>query len=133
MMNQEIKLDGGDDVMGEIIPKKIYGPDLAQNGTDNDKLLWSNLDGYYRMSLLCGYLTPSKGSLNGRLRNIYSPQQETAPLPYKSANNGRVIIIRGHNLLFGTLQIAPYLELRLTGILSRYQTISTLETKTLPY
>jgi hypothetical protein len=30
MMNQEIKTDGGDDVMGEIIPIKIYGPDLAQ-------------------------------------------------------------------------------------------------------
>ena len=90
MMNQEIKLDGGDNVMGEVVPIKIYGPDLTQNGTDddNDPLLWSDLDGYYRMTVNCGYLSPYKGSLNGRLRNIYSPQQETAPLPYKSANNG---------------------------------------------
>ena len=89
MMNQEIKLDGGDDVMGEIIPIKIHGPDLAQNGTDDDKLLWSNLDGYYRMTVNCGYLSPYKGSLDGRLRNIYSAQPETAPLPYKSANDGQ--------------------------------------------
>ena len=88
MMNQEIKLDGGDNVMGEVIPLKISGPDLAQNGTDNAPLFWSDLDGYYRMTVNCGYLIPSKGSLNGRLRNIYSAQLETAPLPYKSANNG---------------------------------------------
>jgi hypothetical protein len=85
------------------------------------------------MSLLCGYLTPSKGSLNGRLRN-FSPQQETAPLPYKSANNG----LWSNNNTWAQpvvwyTQIAPYLELRLTGILSRYQTISTLEIRTLPY
>jgi hypothetical protein len=101
MMNQEIKLDGGDDVMGEIIPIKIYGPDLAQNGTDNDKLLWSNLDGYY-MSLLCGYLTPSKGSLNGRLR-IFSPnKRQHHYLTNQLIMVYGVIIIRGHNLLFGT-------------------------------
>nr|WP_203226907.1 LamG-like jellyroll fold domain-containing protein [Confluentibacter flavum] len=88
MMNQEIKLNGGDDVMGEIIPLKIYGQDATQDGTDDNPLLWSNLDGYYRMDLNCGYLTPTKGSLNGRLRNINSAQEETAPLPYRSANNG---------------------------------------------
>jgi hypothetical protein len=94
MMNQEIKLDGGDDVMGEIIPKKIYGPDLAQNGTDNDKLLWSNLDGY-RMSLLCGYLTPSKGSLNGRLRNIFHPNKRQHHYLTNQLIIYGVIIIRG--------------------------------------
>jgi hypothetical protein len=90
MMNQEIKNSpvGSDDVMGEIIPLKIHGPDAAQDGTDDDPLRWSDLDGYYRMGVQCGYLTPSKGSLNGRLRNINSPQEETAPLPYVSANNG---------------------------------------------
>ncbi|MFH4964401.1 LamG-like jellyroll fold domain-containing protein, partial [Gaetbulibacter sp. M235] len=88
MMNQEIKLDGGDDVMGEIIPLKIHGQDADQNGTDDNPLLWSDLDGYYRMDINCGYLTPTKGSLNGRLRNIYSDQDQTAPLPYISANNG---------------------------------------------
>ena len=88
MMNQEIKLDAGDDVIGEIIPIKISGPDADQNGTDDDVLLWSNLEGYYRMGINCGNLTPTKGSLNGRLRNITSDQQETAPLPYISDQNG---------------------------------------------
>uniref|UniRef100_UPI0012FD3385 LamG-like jellyroll fold domain-containing protein n=1 Tax=Confluentibacter citreus TaxID=2007307 RepID=UPI0012FD3385 len=88
MMNQEIKLNGADDVMGEIIPLKIYGQDATQDGIEDNPLLWSNLDGYYRMDLNCGYLTPTKGSLSGRLRNIYSDQEETAPLPYRSANNG---------------------------------------------
>ncbi|MGE5944186.1 MAG: LamG-like jellyroll fold domain-containing protein [Flavobacteriales bacterium] len=88
MMNQEIKLNGGDDVMGEIIPLKIYGQDITQDGIEDNPLLWSNLDGYYRMDLNCGYLTPTKGSLSGRLRNINSAQEETAPLPYRSANNG---------------------------------------------
>ncbi|WP_242135895.1 LamG-like jellyroll fold domain-containing protein, partial [Aestuariivivens marinum] len=88
MMNQEIRLSGSDDVFGEVIPLKVYGPDSAQNGTDDNPLLWSNLDGYYRMGLNCGYLTPTKGSINGRLRNINSAQEETAPLPYYSASNG---------------------------------------------
>jgi hypothetical protein len=91
MMNQEIKLEdprGGDDVMGEVIPLRIHGPDSAQNGTDDAPLRWSDLDGYYRMDLNCGYLTPYKGSLNGRLINIFSPQQETAPLPYTTIQDG---------------------------------------------
>ena len=88
MMNQEIILNGGDDIIGEIIPLKIHGPDETQDGIDDDSLLWSNLDGYYRMDINCGYLTPTRGSLNGRLRNINSGQEETAPLPYTSANSG---------------------------------------------
>ncbi|TDE45911.1 T9SS type A sorting domain-containing protein [Flavobacterium rhamnosiphilum] len=112
MMNQEIKLDDGDNVMGEIIPIKIYGPDATQNGTDNAPLLWSDLDGYYRMAVNCGYLSPYKGSLNGRLRNIYSDQEQTAPLPYLSANNGLwnnnttwmqpVVWYTPNNTVFGT-------------------------------
>ncbi|WP_298371326.1 LamG-like jellyroll fold domain-containing protein, partial [uncultured Lutibacter sp.] len=88
MMNQEIKLTGGDDVVGEIIPIKVSGPDVTQNGTEDDPLLWSNLDGYYRMGENCGYLTPTKGSLNGRLRNITTSQEESAPLPYTTNNDG---------------------------------------------
>jgi hypothetical protein len=59
--------------------------------------------------LLCGYLTPSKGSLNGRLRN-FSPQQETAPLPYKSANNGLWSNNNVAQPVVWYTQIAPYLN-----------------------
>ncbi|HCE56073.1 MAG TPA: hypothetical protein DER05_14215, partial [Lutibacter sp.] len=87
MMNQEIKLFGTDDVMGEVIQIKVSGPDNDLNGTDDDILLWSHLQGYYRFAVGCGYLTAYKG-LNGRLRNIEDFYNQTAPIPYTSANDG---------------------------------------------
>ena len=86
MMNQEIK-SGGVDVIGEVIPYRVSGPDALQDGIEDDILLWANLDGYYRMAVGCGYLTAYKG-VSGRLRNIYSTEQQTAPIPYTSATNG---------------------------------------------
>ncbi|RSK40435.1 LamG-like jellyroll fold domain-containing protein [Mangrovimonas spongiae] len=80
MMNQEI-VALGNDVGGTVIPTKIYGPDLNNDGIEDNPLLWSNLVGYYRMNLLCGDLSPYKG-VSGRLRNITTSQQQTAPLPY---------------------------------------------------
>ncbi|WP_338733416.1 HYR domain-containing protein [Mangrovimonas cancribranchiae] len=80
MMNQEI-VALGSDVGGTVIPTKIYGPDLNNDGIEDNPLLWSNLVGYYRMNLLCGDLSPYKG-VSGRLRNITTSQQQTAPLPY---------------------------------------------------
>ena len=81
-----------DDVMGEIIPIKISGPEnTPNNGFANDDapLLWSDLFGYYRMEISCGYLTPTKGGINGRLRNIeISSHEETAPLPYTTKAGG---------------------------------------------
>lgn len=90
MMNQEIELTGGDDVGGVEISTKVFGPDNSpQNGTEDDLLYWSNLDGYYQMDTSCGYLTPIRGSINGRLRNIEdSNHQQSAPIPYTSANDG---------------------------------------------
>ncbi|MBJ6367131.1 HYR domain-containing protein [Snuella sedimenti] len=80
MMNQEIEASGAD-VSGVVIPTKIYGPDYDNNGTEDDLLLWSNLMGYYRMNVACGDLAPYVG-VSGRLRNITTSQQQTAPLPY---------------------------------------------------
>ena len=71
MMNQEIT-SSGTNVLGEVVPLIING------------LLWSDLDGYYRMQINCGNLTAYAGTIDGKLRNITSAQDETAPLPYTS-------------------------------------------------
>ncbi|PWK18483.1 LamG-like jellyroll fold domain-containing protein, partial [Xanthomarina spongicola] len=75
MMNQEIRNNTA--VAGEVLPLDIPG------------LTWANLDGYYRMQVACGKLTPYAGTVTGKLRNIYTPQQETAPLPYTSRVDGQ--------------------------------------------
>ncbi|MDP3354127.1 MAG: LamG-like jellyroll fold domain-containing protein [Flavobacteriaceae bacterium] len=74
MMNQEIKTSGTN-VIGEVVS-------LAING-----LSWANLQGYYRMNVGCGLLTAIKGT-PGNLRNITSPQEDSAPIPYTSGRNG---------------------------------------------
>ena len=81
MMNQEIKNDGSGNVKGAIVPKNISG------------LTWSNLNGYYQMNgatdINNGYLVDKANTpINGKLKNIYTPQLETAPLPYTSGANG---------------------------------------------
>ncbi len=81
MMNQEIKDDGSGNIEGAIVPKNITG------------LTWSNLNGYYQMNgetdINNGYvLDISTSSIEGKLKNIYTPQPETAPLPYTSRANG---------------------------------------------
>ena len=80
MMNQEIIADGSN-VKGAIVPKIISG------------LTWTNLLGYYQMNgatdVNNGYvLDISTSSIEGKLINIYTPQPETAPLPYTSGTNG---------------------------------------------
>ena len=80
MMNQEI-LEDASNVQGAIVPKNISG------------LTWTNLLGYYQMNGLTdinnGYvLDISTSSIEGKLKNIYTPQPETAPLPYTSRING---------------------------------------------
>jgi hypothetical protein len=87
MMNQEID-ELGADVGGVQIPTKIYGPDNDNNGTEDNILQWSNLDAYYHMNIICGDLTPYKKGVNGRLRNITTGQQQTAPIPYTTKVNG---------------------------------------------
>jgi hypothetical protein len=81
MMNQEIQDDGNGNVEGAIVPKNITG------------LTWSNLNGYYQMNgatdIDNGYLVDKANTpINGKLKNIYTPQPETAPLPYISRVNG---------------------------------------------
>jgi hypothetical protein len=80
MMNQEIVADGSN-VKGAIVPKNIGG------------LTWANALGYYQMNgttdVNNGYVLDISSSLTkGKLKNIYSPQPETAPLPYTSGTNG---------------------------------------------
>ncbi len=89
MMNQQIDQNGSS-VRGEIIPIDVNGPDAAQDGTDDDPIYWSDLEGYYRMdNIACGYLLPySNVGADGKLRNITSAEDQTAPLPYTSVRTG---------------------------------------------
>ncbi len=77
MMNQEIINNGGL-VRGLVVP------------IDVNPLSWiTNLLGYYQMSSIsCGYLNPTAGAVTGKLRNITSTQDQTAPIPYTSASDG---------------------------------------------
>lgn len=76
MMNQKIKKSGTDNVIGEVVPIVING------------LSWSNLAGYYQMNTQCGHIVPAAGAITGRLRNIFTPQPLTAPLPYTTKAGG---------------------------------------------
>ena len=73
MMNQRIK--NNTNVRGEIIPL-----DVPNN------LKWETLKGYYRLitSEATNGITKNKipNGIDGRLKNIQSTQQNTAPLPY---------------------------------------------------
>ena len=80
MMNQRITQDGTS-VSGEILELKI------------DNLNWEDLIGYYRMdNIECSSIYPyNNGSdvgFPGKLRNITTPQQRSAPLPYESDATG---------------------------------------------
>ncbi|MEZ4780162.1 MAG: HYR domain-containing protein [Flavobacteriaceae bacterium] len=86
MMNQRIEASGSD-VVGAVIPTRINGKDANLDGIEDISLSWNNLDGYYRMNVNCGDLSPYKG-VSGRLRNITTSQQKTAPLPYTTRVNG---------------------------------------------
>jgi hypothetical protein len=87
MMNQEIDALGTD-VGGVVIPNKVYGPDNDDNGVEDNSLLWNNLEAYYKMTIGCGDMAPYKKGVNGRLRNITSSQEQSAPIPYTSTTNG---------------------------------------------
>jgi trimeric autotransporter adhesin len=80
MMNQEIMAEGSN-IKGAIVPKNTSG------------LTWINLVAYYQMNgatdVNNGYmLDKATSSIEGKLINIYTPQPETAPLPYTSGANG---------------------------------------------
>ncbi|MFI1743272.1 HYR domain-containing protein [Thalassobellus sediminis] len=80
MMNQEIENNGAL-VRGSILNEDIAG------------LTWNNLISYYQMNqsttdIANGYLMPNAGSSQGKLINITTWQEETAPLPYFTKNSG---------------------------------------------
>ena len=80
MMNQKIISSPTilGNVQGETIPIDING------------LVWANLLGYYQMeSVSCGFLNPTAGSVPGKLRNIDSSQDDSAPIPYTSKVDGQ--------------------------------------------
>ncbi|WP_242131768.1 LamG-like jellyroll fold domain-containing protein [Aestuariivivens marinum] len=81
MMNQTIE-SNGTATRGSVVPIDVAG------------LNWSTLTGYYRMLQPAalsgtGYLTSTFGiGPDGQMRNIETTQQETAPLPYESDEDG---------------------------------------------
>jgi large repetitive protein len=82
MMNQEIDALGTD-IAGVIIPMRISGADTDNNGIEDNPVVWNDLLGYYRMDTNCGNLNAYKG-VSGRLHNINTSEQQTAPIPYTS-------------------------------------------------
>ncbi|MFN4761486.1 LamG-like jellyroll fold domain-containing protein, partial [Gillisia sp. Q332] len=79
MMNQKLQnIDGK--VRGLEIPVDVPG-----------SLAWASLIGYYQLELSENGLTPGKiaGSPAGKLINITTTQQRTAPLPYISTKAGQ--------------------------------------------
>ncbi|MDR5589564.1 LamG-like jellyroll fold domain-containing protein [Christiangramia sediminicola] len=79
MMNQHIS-ENNSSVKGEVLP--IVTPNLT----------WSDLQGYYRLqpSEITGGFTDDRATnkVKGRLVNITTTQETTAPLPYYSVKNG---------------------------------------------
>ncbi len=96
MMNQEIGNNGGA-VHGSTVPLNVSG------------LTWSNLTAYYQMNqgtadISGGNLVANVGT-NGRLRNMTTLQEESAPLPYISTQNGNWN--SASTWLYGNVQMIP--------------------------
>ncbi|MCA0154509.1 choice-of-anchor D domain-containing protein, partial [Winogradskyella vincentii] len=82
VMNQEIE-DNSGQAMGKVLPSTITKHDI-------DAIPWSDLVGYYPMSVYT-YTNTDDESGNGRqgaLRNLDTVDRQTAPLPYESTQNG---------------------------------------------
>ena len=82
IMNQEIENNAGF-VDGKIVPTSITKNDIIS-------VPWSNLAGYYPMSIYT-YTNTEDESGNGHqgsLRNLDTVDEQTAPLPYKSTADG---------------------------------------------
>uniref|UniRef100_UPI003A92F63D HYR domain-containing protein n=1 Tax=Bizionia sp. TaxID=1954480 RepID=UPI003A92F63D len=96
MMNQEIGNNGGA-VHGSTVPLNVSG------------LTWSNITAYYQMNqgtadISGGNLVANVGT-NGRLRNMTTLQEESAPLPYISTQNGNWN--SASTWLYGNVQMIP--------------------------
>jgi hypothetical protein len=59
--------------------KNLWIADSDLDGAEDVELVWNDLIGYYRMSVVCGDLSAYR--VSGRLRNINSSRQQTAPIP----------------------------------------------------
>ena len=96
MMNQEVE-DNAGTIHGSTVPLDVSG------------LNWSNLIGYYQMNqssdISGGNLLSSNGSVNGLLRYMTTNQSETAPLPYRSTNDGEWNT--SATWLYGNVQAIP--------------------------
>ncbi|MDY2587805.1 LamG-like jellyroll fold domain-containing protein [Winogradskyella aquimaris] len=82
VMNQEIE-DNAGQVMGKVLPTSITKHDI-------DAVPWSDLAGYYPMSVYT-YTNTDDASGNGNqgaLRNLDTVDRQTAPLPYESTQDG---------------------------------------------
>jgi hypothetical protein len=95
MMNQEIENN-------TVVRGSVLGIDIAG-------LNWNNLEAYYQMNqgtadVAAGYLVGDVG-VSGRLSNIITSQQESAPLPYISANIGNWD--NANTWLNGNIQMTP--------------------------
>jgi len=84
MMNQRIKEADNSNVIGVEIPLDVP-KDLAENN-----LAWDRLEGYYQMEKVAnGFAIGETASgIKGKLINIITTQERTAPLPYISAKAG---------------------------------------------
>ena len=80
IMNQQLKV-GTNPVKGSVLPLEVPG-----------NLSWSSLQGYYPLlvSEVNNGITQDKSSakIDGLLKNIQTNEENTAPLPYISANGG---------------------------------------------
>ncbi|XMO87727.1 LamG-like jellyroll fold domain-containing protein [Algibacter sp. AS12] len=83
MVYQEIQ-DNVGFLQGTIIPKDI------EDLTTNVKVPWTNLEGYYTMrNILNSTVQDDSGNGNiAQLHNITTLQDQTAPMPYATVNDG---------------------------------------------
>ncbi|MDT0677832.1 LamG-like jellyroll fold domain-containing protein [Autumnicola musiva] len=85
MMNQRLEKSGNNGVRGSVLRDKVAIPGA---------LSWNHLSGYYQLladpEVFINGQTPdlSRNAVHGELKNIQTWQQNTAPLPYISNNNG---------------------------------------------
>ncbi|WP_028281803.1 LamG-like jellyroll fold domain-containing protein [Olleya marilimosa] len=82
LMNQEIE-DNGSFTSGKIVPNTITNNEVAA-------LPWSNLKGYYPMSIYTYTNTndASGSNIQGALKNLNTVDFQTAPLPYTTSASG---------------------------------------------
>ena len=83
MIYQEIEQNGAN-VRGKVIPKDIV------DKTTNTSIPWTSLQAYYPMTAINSGLTKDESNYSRdlTLHNMSSAQEQTAPMPYKTANNG---------------------------------------------